>query len=81
MGVAVGAATAGDVVRGALGVEGACRRGVAVVRARGAMAVRAWKGSAIDWLRDDEVTLRSPVGYKASPTDLTWGMSSPGDGA
>ena len=55
MGVAVGGATAGDVVRGALGVEGVCRRGVAVVRARGAMAVRAWKGSATDWLRERAV--------------------------
>ena len=55
MGAAVGEATVGDVVRGALGVEGACRRGVAVVRACGAMAVRAWKGSAADWLRERAV--------------------------
>ena len=55
MGAAVGVATVGDVVRGALGVEGACRRGVAAVRAGGAMAVCAWKGSATDGLRERAV--------------------------
>ena len=29
----------------------------------------------------EKETLRSRVSYKASPIDLTWGMSSPGEGA
>ena len=80
MGVAVGGATAGDVVRGALGVEGACRRGVVCAQG-GNNAVRACANGRLIYVFTGEVTLRSPVGYKASPADLTWGMSSPGDGA
>ena len=44
-------------------------------------AVRACANGRLIYVFTGEVTLRSPVGYKASPTDLTWGMSSPGDGA